>query len=63
MSPGRPGGRRSAAELVVDAAGGVALGADDVQAAGLVRLPCASLMSVPRPAMFVAIVTLPTVSP
>ena len=50
---------RAAAQLVVDAARLVALGAEDVEARRARRTPSPSLMSTPRPAMFVAIVTAP----
>ena len=49
----------AAAQLPVDAPRLVALGAEDVQAAQVRRRPAPSLMSVPRPAMLVAMVTAP----
>ena len=45
-------------ELIVDPPGLMPLGADDLQASGLLALS-SSLISVPRPAMLVAIVTAP----
>ncbi len=49
----------AATQLIVDAPRLVPLGADDVQAATSRATPGPSWMSVPRPAMLVAIVTAP----